>query len=114
LQAETELLRYQLSNWGIETFTLSPDSKTVAASSGDMLYLWEWQAGQEARKIKLPERSYAGGLAFSPDGKMLAVGGGSLREIYVWDVASGRLRRRLARPGDYGRMMQMAFSPDGK
>jgi serine/threonine protein kinase len=52
------------------------------------------------------------GLAFSPNGKTLAVAdndGGT----YLWDAANGRLSRSIASPGSYGPALAVTFSPDG-
>lgn len=48
-------------------------------------------------------------LAFSPDGKELAVSG--LREITVWDSTTGDLCRRI--PGMAQRTYALAWNPDG-
>ena len=50
------------------------------------------------------------GLAYSPDGKVLATGGS--RDVQLWDVRTGKELRRLARQPDLAR--RVAFSPDGK
>ncbi len=57
-------------------------------------------------------------IAFSPDGRLLISGTG-LREtlypsnaVYLWDLATGRERYRIAVPR--GPVMSVAFSPDGK
>jgi WD40 repeat protein len=56
--------------------------------------------------------------AFSPDGALLAVGGGEnlhgdgAYDIELWEVASGRLAGRLY--GHTHRVFSLAFSPDGK
>jgi RNA polymerase sigma factor (sigma-70 family) len=50
-------------------------------------------------------------FAFSPDGKLLATGGGEDDEwLHVWDVETGKLVRRLPERS----VRLIAFSPDGK
>ncbi len=51
-------------------------------------------------------------VAFSPDGKTLAVGG--YREVLLWDLAAGKLAKRLG-AGQIGTMVQaVLFTKDGK
>ena len=50
-------------------------------------------------------------VAFSPDGKMVAVGG-SLKRIHLWDTRSGELLRSFGNHPD--NVWAIAFSPDGK
>jgi WD40 repeat protein len=54
-------------------------------------------------------------LAFSPDGKSLASGGGRLHgngDIFLWDVASGNERAHTSEPFDW--IKSLVFTPDGK
>jgi WD40 repeat protein len=50
-------------------------------------------------------------LAFSPDGRLLAVACGA--DVYVWDVVTDRLAGTFTDPS--GRPVEgLAFSPDGR
>jgi WD40 repeat protein len=52
------------------------------------------------------------GVAFSPDGKTLAVGG--YKEVLVWDLVQGKLAKRIG-AGQIGTMVQaVVFGKDGK
>ena len=52
-----------------------------------------------------------GGVAFSPDGRLLASGGLD-RTVRLWDAASGELRRTLT--GHTNPPGEVVFSPDGR
>jgi len=72
-------------------------------------------AGELLRTEKHPDTVFA--LAFSPDGKRLAVGCGQPRAdlngaLAVWDLADWSETRRW--PGKGGMLGSVAFSPDGK
>jgi WD40 repeat protein/Flp pilus assembly protein TadD len=58
-----------------------------------------------------PDRHPVYAIAFSPDGKTLASGGG-MSAVKLWDVATGKLRRTLAHKPTTTKAV--AFSRDGK
>ncbi len=66
--------------------------------------------GRELRRIAGPEEG-AWGLAFAPDGKVLAAAGFGEPSVRLLEVATGRELARLE--GYRGSVLVLAFSPDG-
>src|SRR5262249_10201075 len=57
--------------------------------------------------------------AFSPDSKTLAAAAFRYRDLYLWDLGTGKMQRSLALPnspadGHDVRWLALAFSPDGR
>ncbi len=115
-----------LARWPIfTTIAFSPDGRRVAIPSTDndtapytddktvwsACQVWDTATGRPVSPL-LPHQNWPGGLAFSPDGKTLAVGdyGGY---VSLWDVETGRLigGRRL---GAGAIVVNVAFSPNGR
>ena len=93
----------------------SADGKYLASHSphvgkaGHVGKVWLWETASWKQMDILPGIQFGGGVAFSPDGKTLAVGGPSRVEIL--DVATKNKVRVLSGAQTCG---PVAFSPDGK
>jgi WD40 repeat protein len=88
----------------------SPDGKSLASVCVEVL-IWDPATGKTRRQ--LPGR---GVVAYSPDGKILAIGGPDQDQtLRLSDAASGReLRRIRAARARLMVPLAVAFSPDGK
>jgi dipeptidyl aminopeptidase/acylaminoacyl peptidase len=86
----------------------SPDGRILAIYAQDnFVHLWDTARWNELRRLKVERYSFQFGLAFSPDGKVLATGQEGFTRL--WDVTTGKELRRFAGLGS-----KLAFSPDGK
>jgi WD40 repeat protein len=115
LETKKETLRKTLPEKTAGGDQLYADGKVVAGKmdrNGCRIYFWEWQTDKPPRHLKSGDRGFEK-LAFSPDGKTLATTNNS-QAIRLWDVATGRLLRRLLSADENGFFTVMAFSPDGK
>lgn len=96
-----------------------PDGKALATADWDdkTVYLWDVATGKEVRRFTSEHRIFS--LAFSPDGKILAAGGGPENKrfqepspIHLWDVEDGKEVRCLS--GHIYTASSLIFSTDGK
>ena len=86
----------------------SPDGKTLAASAGRTVSLWDVGTGKELRRLTVEEGLR--GLCFSADGKVL-LGWAEGKPIQLWDVATGKEQKP---PPEWpGSVTRAAFSGDG-
>jgi WD40 repeat protein len=104
-----EITTFALGTGAPQALTFSPDGRFLAAQ-WDGITVWDVSARKQLATLK-GSISSVDTLAFSPDGKRLGVAG--LREVQLWDVASGRKVssfRRLVPVRAGG--PAAAFSPD--
>ena len=120
----------------VRAVAVAPDGKTVAASRGNQIHLFELKTIPAEKKgdkdktdwafaksffdpqLKTPDGkaakaahiSLVESLAFSPDGKTLV--SGSFQEVTLWDAEKGEPKSRLT--GFADKVCCVAFSPDGK
>jgi WD40 repeat protein len=93
----------------------SPDGKHILTGGGDSAArLWDAESGTLLHTLDA-NALVVRNIAFSPDGRIALADAGAGPQsvptsLALWDVASGRLLRRLEGPEQ---IMTVAFSPDG-
>jgi serine/threonine protein kinase len=91
----------------------SPDSRTLASTQGGAVRLWDLRGDKPTERRLDGHTSQVNAVAFSPDGKSLATGGGD-GLVRLWDLSPAKPKRitELAiKPAD---IWMAAFSPDGR
>src|SRR5262249_12076559 len=105
----------------VNSLAFSPDGGRVGLACGNVVTrdtgtvtVWDVNSGALLLTLCHPAGACFG-VAFSPDGNLLAAGGGPFRddesEVTVWDASSGKVVHTLH--GHTGALVGVAFSPDG-
>lgn len=99
----------------VESVAITPDAKLVISGGFQEIVVWDRESGQIIRKVDgLSDRVTC--LAVSPDGKLLAAGGGAPTlegEVRIYELP--QLKRVADLPTAHSDTVYgLSFSPDGK
>lgn len=115
LDVVTHSIRHTFVHENIPITTIAPfsgEQRLVSAGESPTIYFWDLASGRQMPSL---EQAHAGkfifSLSVSPDGKILASGGGD-KTTALWDLATHRLIRRLE--GHANAVRGVSFSPDGR
>jgi WD40 repeat protein len=117
LKSDTPVSSWKGANRHSFKMDFSCDSSLLAALDNQSLRVWEVATQKQVLTIRLPFECYS--LAFSSDGKAIAVGGTETKEagtpyheIKIWEISSEKLITVLKGP-EYCLVKSLAFSPNG-
>jgi serine/threonine protein kinase/dipeptidyl aminopeptidase/acylaminoacyl peptidase len=119
-----EVRRFRGHEACVHSVAISTDGKLAASGSGGIwtphdwieapdysVRLWDMASGREIRRFE-GHGSAVTGLAFSPDGSLLASAGSHDRTVRIWEVATGKQLHCLR--GDNAKAFGVAFLSDGR
>jgi WD40 repeat protein len=127
-EAGKELRRWKVKGW-CYALALAPDGNQALVSERLPLVfdsgrhadvrLWDATAGKPQGELEADfKKIYISSAAYSPDGKVLALGrggeaDGASGKVFLIDPATGKKVRELAPGHEYG-VTDLAFHPDGR
>ena len=98
----------------VDQLVFSPDGETLAGCSNGDVLLWDVTRAEVGGRFRA--RAVQARVAFSPDGKSLAitVSTGKSYDLTLWNLTTGRARAGLTLPAPPSAPVPVVFSPDGK
>ncbi len=106
----------------VKSLAIAPGGEIIAAAQDSAVTAWDMNTGWKLDRTigastgKSPFTDRVESLAFSPDGKFLAIGGGEPSrggEIKIWDLQSGKFSREFPITHSDA-VLALEFSADGK
>jgi WD40 repeat protein len=109
-----EVWKREAHTFWVRSVVFSPDSKTLVSSGWDKaIRLWSVADGKETGQLQAEQSDMK--LVFSPDGKILISCSWDPQSLCFWDLATGKIIRRLqSQPWARSIAQSIALSPDGK
>ena len=99
---------FKEENSGLKSIAISPDGKSLAISSGKVIYVWDW--GEIEPKYKVEGHRFAiSSIKICPKGEYL-VSGSLDKTIKIWNLNTGDLIKTLK--GHKGGINSIAISYD--
>ncbi|MBL7724594.1 MAG: caspase family protein [Chitinophagaceae bacterium] len=92
----------------IQKLAYSPDGKYILTLAG-FLYLWDAATGHQT---VIADSIIADDVLFSPDGRHIAYAPDRIDSVYIWDIETRKITRRL--PGKGQKFDKLVYSRDGK
>jgi hypothetical protein len=112
LHSGLEVGQFAAGQGPVWSMSLSPDGTVLATGGADgSVRLWDVVTRRPRRRF---EAAHVGGIwpvVFSPDGRLVATGGWQDRAVTVYEVATGRVRRKFEHPGG---VKTIAFAGDNR
>ncbi len=105
-----DLARSPTYDW-YSSLTFTPDGRQlIAGFDGHRMGLWDVECGEQLWETRVL-RDANGAVAFSPDGRWLAIGGGYGYQVSIWDLAARQ--EHVILTGHLAGIRSLEFSSDG-
>ncbi len=95
----------------VESLAFTPDSRLLAAQSGNLVQIYDSSTGTRIRELRLPHKSVAG-VAFNPVSGQMAYDQDNTRNLVLFDLKSDQVISEFE--GHYQWITDFAFSQDGR